>query len=59
MIVTVGTTTSEVCAGSPLAIPFTVNAPFGSNNVFTAQLSNSSGSFSSQRASSRFHSGIR
>lgn len=43
---TLGTIKDSVCAGTVVRIPFTVNAPFGSNNVFTAQLSSNSGSFS-------------
>jgi len=45
LYVTLGEINAKLCAGAPLPIPFTVNAPFGSNNIFTAQLSNSSGSF--------------
>ncbi|MBO9562795.1 MAG: hypothetical protein J7621_08480 [Niastella sp.] len=43
---TLGPINDSICAGTVVRIPFTVNAPFGSNNIFTAQLSNSSGSFS-------------
>ena len=45
LYVTVGTINTSLCAGAPVEVPFTVNASFGSNNLFTAQLSNSSGSF--------------
>lgn len=45
LFISVGSITGLLCAGGPVAIPFEVNAPFGSNNVFTAQLSNASGSF--------------
>ena len=43
--ITVGSLAQSVCAGSALAIPFTVSSAYGSNNVFTAQLSNANGSF--------------
>lgn len=46
-IITVGNLPDSVCAGASFGIPFTTNIPFGSNNVYTAQLSNSSGSFAS------------
>lgn len=46
-IITVGALPDTVCAGASFAIPFTTNLLFGSNNVYTAQLSNSSGSFAS------------
>lgn len=35
------------CAGSPVSVPFTVTGTFNSGNVFTAQLSDASGSFAS------------
>lgn len=38
-------TATELCAGDSLKIPFTVLYKFNSANVFTAQLSNASGSF--------------
>ncbi|MEI6949438.1 MBG domain-containing protein, partial [Paraflavisolibacter sp. H34] len=47
LIITVGDLEPNLCAGGPVAVPFSVNSPFGSNNIFTAQLSNSSGSFTS------------
>ena len=37
---------NNVCSGVNFNIPFTVNTPYGSNNIFTAQLSNANGSFS-------------
>jgi hypothetical protein len=45
LLITIGTIADSVCAGAPLAVPFKVNFPYGSNNVFTAQLSNSAGQF--------------
>jgi peptidoglycan/xylan/chitin deacetylase (PgdA/CDA1 family) len=36
---------SPFCAGAPVIVPFTVNGTFNSGNVFTAQLSSSTGSF--------------
>jgi hypothetical protein len=38
---------STVCAGSPVSVPFTISGTFNAGNIFTAQLSNSSGSFAS------------
>jgi hypothetical protein len=38
---------SSFCAGSSATVPFTAYGIIGSSNVFTAQLSNSSGSFAS------------
>lgn len=40
-------TTTSFCAGANISVPYTVNIPFGTVNVFTAQLSNASGSFAS------------
>jgi hypothetical protein len=37
--------TSSVCSGSNVSVPFTASGTFNSDNVFTAQLSNSSGNF--------------
>jgi len=38
---------SPFCAGASVSIPFAISAPFTSGNIFTAQLSDASGSFSS------------
>jgi hypothetical protein len=38
---------SPFCTGVPLSIPYTITGTFNPGNVFTAQLSNSNGSFSS------------
>jgi len=46
LIISLGNMEGTICAGATVAIPFTVNGPYGSNNVFTAQLSNASGVFS-------------
>lgn len=44
--ITTGTVTGPLCAGSAIAVPFTVDAAtFGAGNVFTAQLSSVGGSF--------------
>ena len=43
--ITVGNITNQLCAGQPVEVPYTVSTPFGSNNVFTAELSDASGSF--------------
>jgi len=45
LIITIGGITGPLCAGGPVAVPFAVNAPFGSNNIFTAQLSDLNGNF--------------
>lgn len=46
--VTVGSITPlNYCSGASISIPFTVSGTFTSGNVFTAQLSDSTGSFSS------------
>ncbi len=36
---------ASYCAGSALTVPFTATGSYGAGNVFTAQLSNASGSF--------------
>ncbi len=46
LIVSLGTLATNLCAGLPVKVPFSVNASFGSNNIFTAQLSDASGGFS-------------
>ena len=47
-IITTGNPLSNVyCAGSFLEVPFSVSAPFYGSNVFTVQLSDASGNFSS------------
>jgi hypothetical protein len=38
-------TDTLICAGGPITIPYTVSFPFTGGNVFTAELSNASGSF--------------
>ena len=38
---------STFCAGSAISIPYVVSGPFSAGNVFTAQLSNVSGTFTS------------
>ena len=45
LYITVGTLPANACDGSPFKIPFTVNTPYGSNNVFTAQMSDANGAF--------------
>lgn len=46
-IVTGSISGSPFCAGNPLGIPFSITGVFNNDNVFTAQLSDSSGSFTS------------
>lgn len=45
LYVTVGTIEGQLCAGGQVDVPYTVNGSFGSNNVFTAQLSDAAGNF--------------
>lgn len=46
--ISTGTITgSPLCAGSVVSVPFTITGTFTSGNIFTAQLSNASGSFAS------------
>jgi hypothetical protein len=42
-----GNVSSPVCAGTSVSIPFTAYGIIGTNNVFTAQLSDATGSFAS------------
>ncbi len=42
-----GTVSTAFCQGATLTVPYTAKGYFGTANVFTAQLSNSSGSFAS------------
>ncbi len=46
-ITTQALSTNKFCVGSSVSVPFTTDFPANFGNVFTAQLSNSSGSFSS------------
>ncbi|MBK7438663.1 MAG: hypothetical protein IPI77_18370 [Saprospiraceae bacterium] len=43
--ITIGDIAGNACASSPIVIPFKVNIPYGSNNIFTAQLSDGNGNF--------------
>lgn len=43
--VSVGILQTEICAGSNLSVPFTVNTRFGAANTFVAQLSDAGGGF--------------
>lgn len=45
--ITTGTVTGPLCEGSAVSVPFTATGTFNSGNVFTAELSNASGSFAS------------
>lgn len=45
--VVVGQIDRTLCIGSTVSIPFTVNSPFSEGNIFTAQLSDADGSFTS------------
>ncbi|MEI6061487.1 MAG: G8 domain-containing protein, partial [Bacteroidota bacterium] len=46
-ITTGSITPTSYCPGSAVSVPFTITGPFTSGNVFTAQLSDASGSFTS------------
>src|ERR1700722_4291891 len=46
-IITGTITGSPFCVGTAVSVPYTVFGHYGGSNVFTAQLSNGSGSFSS------------
>jgi hypothetical protein len=41
-----GIVPTQMCPGTQINVPFTVNYPFNAGNVFTAQLSSETGSFS-------------
>jgi len=43
--ITTGTVTGPICAGSNVSVPYTITGTYATGNVFTAQLSSSSGSF--------------
>ena len=45
--ITTGTITTPNCAGATVSVPFTVTGTYTSGNIFTAQLSDASGSFAS------------
>lgn len=45
--INVGTIASTLCAGQSISVPFSFSGIFTSGNIFTAQLSNASGSFAS------------
>jgi hypothetical protein len=46
-ITTNAISSSNLCAGSSVLVPFSVNAAANAGNIFTAQLSNAAGSFTS------------
>jgi hypothetical protein len=45
--ITTGTLSADVCAGATISVPYTITGTFTAGNVFTAQLSSSTGSFTS------------
>jgi hypothetical protein len=45
--ITTGAVSTSLCAGSSVSVPYTITGTYASGNVFTAQLSNASGSFAS------------
>jgi len=49
-------TTISYCEGESISIPFTITGTYNSGNIFTAQLSNSSGNFSSPTSIGTFTS---
>ena len=42
---TIGNVITSFCAGSSIRVPLSINTPFGSTNIFTAQLSDANGNF--------------
>ncbi|NUY82116.1 T9SS type A sorting domain-containing protein [Flavobacterium sp. MAH-1] len=45
--ITTGAVSGPICSGSTISVPYTITGTFASNNTFTAQLSDASGSFAS------------
>jgi hypothetical protein len=45
--ITTGTINSPLCQGAAINVPYTINGAYNSGNVFTAQLSDATGSFAS------------
>jgi len=45
--ITTGTVASSSCAGANVSVPFSITGSFTSGNIFTAQLSDATGSFAS------------
>lgn len=45
--VTTGTINSSLCQGAGISVPFTISGTYNAGNVFTAQLSDATGSFTS------------
>ncbi|PMD95693.1 hypothetical protein BWI97_13920 [Siphonobacter sp. BAB-5405] len=56
VFVTMGVLETVLCIGKQVSIPFTVNSPFSEGNVFTAQLSDAKGDFSSPQNLGTFRS---
>ncbi len=48
--ITTGTVSTSICAGAAVNVPYFITSTFGGSNVFTAQLSNASGSFANPTA---------
>jgi hypothetical protein len=46
--ITTGNITGPFCAGAAVSVPFTANGTYNADNVFTAYLSDASGSFTNQ-----------
>lgn len=46
-IVTSNTVVTVTCPGESISVPYTCNAPFAGNNIFSAELSDATGSFAS------------
>lgn len=47
MSITIGTLVSSHCAGTTISVPYTIVGTYGASNIFTAQLSDANGNFSS------------
>jgi hypothetical protein len=48
--ISTGTVSTSICAGAAVNVPYFITSTFGGSNIFTAQLSNASGSFANPTA---------
>ena len=47
LTITTGSIADSICAGTNISVPYTIVGTYGQSNIFTAQLSDANGSFSS------------
>ncbi len=47
LTITTGSIADPICAGTTISVPYTIVGTYGQSNIFTAQLSDANGSFSS------------